>query len=130
MVDTRLMLIHLPKPSQLVLEPFVTEAIGCLVLKILFKGKLRARQQANSNIWVANRSETSRDRVEEGFCFEVCFAWRIVNSFHTPADARQVGRFSERRLYLLYQSEKPPQENFIRTRPIKFSEFSYETGHF
>src|SRR5262245_58058611 len=25
------------------------------------------------------------------FCLEVCFAWGIVTSFHTPADARHAG---------------------------------------
>src|SRR5262249_9670831 len=68
-------------------------------------------------------------------CFEVCFAWGIVNSFHTPSDVRRTGRFSERRQYLLYQSENAPQGNFIRTHRIKFSEFltepvvSDKTGH-
>ena len=43
MMDARLVLIHLPKPGHLVLEPFVTEAIGGLALKIFLKGKLCAR---------------------------------------------------------------------------------------
>ena len=59
MVDVGLLLIDLPEPGHLILEPFETEPIGCLELKILFKGKLRARQQANSDIWLAHGSETA-----------------------------------------------------------------------
>ena len=47
------------------------------------------------------------------FSFEVCFAWDIVNSFHTPTDVpRQVGRFSELRQH----AGTVPQEEVIRTR--------------
>ena len=46
MVDARLVLIHLPKPGHLVREPFETEAIGGLALKMFFKGKLCAGKQA------------------------------------------------------------------------------------
>ena len=43
MVDVTLLFIDLAKAGHLVWEPFVTEALGGLALKILFKGKLRAR---------------------------------------------------------------------------------------
>jgi hypothetical protein len=36
-------LIDLAKPSHLVRQPFVTEAIGCLTFQILFKSKLGAQ---------------------------------------------------------------------------------------
>ena len=35
MMDTRLMHIHLPKPGDLVLEPFETEAIGGFALIVM-----------------------------------------------------------------------------------------------
>jgi hypothetical protein len=65
MVDVALLLINLPEPGHFVREPFVAEAIGRVALQILFKGKLRAWEEANGNIWFANRSETSGARVAE-----------------------------------------------------------------
>jgi len=43
MVDIRLVFIDLFKPSHLVREPFVAEAIRGIAFYILFKGKLGAR---------------------------------------------------------------------------------------
>jgi hypothetical protein len=42
MVEIGLILIDLPKPSYLVRESSVPEAIGALAFQIFFKGKLRA----------------------------------------------------------------------------------------
>ena len=50
MMNVRLVLIDLPKPGNLVLEAVVAEAIGRLAFQALFKGKLRARKQANGDI--------------------------------------------------------------------------------
>jgi hypothetical protein len=42
MMDMLLLLIHLPKPRNLMPEPLVAEPIVGFALKVLFKGKLSA----------------------------------------------------------------------------------------
>jgi len=65
------------------------------------------------------------------FSFEVCFAWGIVNSFHTPADVLDSGHaFFGATPITLNLSDNVPQVIF---EPIPagnfFSEFSDKTGH-
>src|SRR6516165_2382683 len=55
------------------------------------------------------------------FSFEVCFDWGIVNSFHTAADARQVGRFFGATPISVPKAINAPEENFIHRQ--KFVEF-------
>jgi hypothetical protein len=45
------------------LEPLEAEAIRGFTLKIIFKSKLRPRQQASGDIWLVKGREAARARV-------------------------------------------------------------------
>jgi hypothetical protein len=49
------------------------------------------------------------------FCFELCLAWGIVTSFPPPADALQVGRFSEQQPPSLHQDNNVGAKPFVQT---------------
>src|SRR5262249_34354121 len=58
------------------------------------------------------------------FCFEVCFAWGIVNSFHTPSDVLDGRAASSERRQYLYQSDKRPRgELYPNPSPQNFRVF-------
>src|SRR5262245_41032612 len=64
------------------------------------------------------------------FSFEVCFAWGIVNLFHTPAEVRLVCRPFRERRHRLCTSVLTSRRRY-RTHPSLnfFSEFPDKTGH-